>query len=429
MADVQLTQEEQAQYAQILIDAKGVIDDSLKNVLENTFGSSKGFELYEITSNTKAFMLSSAISWDNNKTIGENIAHIAGDSATGIAVSALGLAAWQTIVVGYAVDNGLNLVGVDIGDITEKAYQQAQYVSNINDIETANYNNLPEEAKATMMSQGKYPGGLNWNNFLNEMVTSSEFNVSKDLNNIYYESLIRNSISSEFDETDTNTNPTTIFDLASQYNVSVSQLEAQNTWLKDRTSDSLPSVFKNSYYNTINIENNTGISYNYNYNYYTSDSNQSGSINEQYTSQTSSATAYDAINFIANYDGTINELQEIQSAINDAYENYGLSQEYYQSFNESVATYIAVNTYYSTVTTQPTGESSSYDKNAFYYFNSIDETAPSLADKTYSILNENNIGLSVENLKLLDVNNDGKVSFIKSKMYVRFYQANSKKVA
>ena len=45
------------------------------------------------------------------------------------------------------------------------------------------------------------------------------------------------------------------------------------------------------------------------------------------------------------------------------------------------------------------------------------------------ILNENNIGLSVENLKLLDVNNDGKVSFIKSKMYVRFYQANSKKVA
>ena len=241
--------------------------------------------------------------------------------------------------------------------------------------------------------------------------------------------MIRNSISSEFDETDTNTNPTTIFDLASQYNVSVSQLEAQNTWLKDRTSDSLPSVFKNSSYNTINIENNTGISYNYNYNYYTSDSNQSGSINEQYTSQTSSATAYDAINFIANYDGTINELQEIQSAINDAYENYGLSQEYYQSFNESVATYIAVNTYYSTVTTQPTGESSSYDKNAFYYFNSIDETAPSLADKTYSILNENNIGLSVENLKLLDVNNDGKVSFIKSKMYVRFYQANSKKVA
>ena len=50
-------------------------------------------------------------------------------------------------------------------------------------------------------------------------------------------------------------------------------------YLKDRTSDSLPSVFKNSSYNTINIENNTGISYDYTY-YESRYSNQSGSINE-----------------------------------------------------------------------------------------------------------------------------------------------------
>ena len=117
-----------------------------------------------------------------------------------------------------------------------------------------------------------------WNkNLISENFYST---LSRNIRNYLINESPSNDYSFTQNTTDTNTNPTTIFDLASQYNVSVSQLEEQNTWLKDRTSDSLPSVFKNSYYNTINIENNTGISYNYNYNYYTSDSNQSGSINE-----------------------------------------------------------------------------------------------------------------------------------------------------
>ncbi|MDX9902204.1 MAG: hypothetical protein RBT22_12030 [Aliarcobacter sp.] len=116
-----------------------------------------------------------------------------------------------------------------------------------------------------------------WNkNLISENFYST---LSRNIRNYLINESPSNDYSFTQNTTDTNTNPTTIFDLASQYNVSVSQLEAQNPWLKDRTSDSLPSVFNNSSYNTINIENNTGISYNYTYDD-TSDSNQSGSINE-----------------------------------------------------------------------------------------------------------------------------------------------------
>lgn len=116
------------------------------------------------------------------------------------------------------------------------------------------------------------------------------------------------------------------------------------------------------------------------------------------------ATEQDALNFIANFDGTMNELQDISNAVKNAYENDGLSKEYYDAFMASFNTYVAVNTQSDTVTTPRIGDSTRVDKHAFYYNSNINDTALSLADKTFRVLDSNNKALSVQEFKLLDVN-------------------------
>ena len=76
---------------------------------------------------------------------------------------------------------------------------------------------------------------------------------------------------------------------------------------------------------------NIGISYSYD--------NSSNIIENQILS----ATANDALNFIANFDGSMNELQNIQDVVKDAYKNHGLSKEYHDTFIESFNTYLMLN--------------------------------------------------------------------------------------
>ena len=198
---------------------------------------------------------------------------------------------------------------------------------------------------------------------------------------------------------DANSNPTyqfstTIYETASKLNTTVSKLEQSNPWLKSRNSDNLSTIFKNSSNKSLLVKDNTGKSYTYTYN----------SSSDSFENQTPIATAQDAINFIANYQGSMSNLQDIQNAVKDAYENYGLSKEYYDAFMASFNTYVAVHTQNNNVTTQPTGNSTRIDKNAFYYYNNINDTALSLANKTFKVLDSNNKALSVQDLKLLDTN-------------------------
>ena len=118
-------------------------------------------------------------------------------------------------------NKALNSIGIDLGQIAEETYDYANKIANINDIETENFNNLPESAKVQMTNEGKYPGGPNWNEFLNEMSS-------------YYLSDFSNKIGA-INKMDYKIYSIDVFQaIADKFQITKEELLAKNPWLKEQ---------------------------------------------------------------------------------------------------------------------------------------------------------------------------------------------------
>lgn len=143
-------------------------------LLEKGYGKQKAMAISAAA--TQAFV-SAAESWDECKSVDENMANMIGDITQTIAIAAatfgISLSAEMT---SFILAEGLNnFFDFSFGNITEAIYNKTKEVETylkerdaVAQREKEYYNNLSSDVKARLVSEGKYPGGPKWNNHINE---------------------------------------------------------------------------------------------------------------------------------------------------------------------------------------------------------------------------------------------------------------------
>ena len=91
MADVHFTEKEVKEFLKDGIALHNATTEEAIDYYTAKYGAVKGAKAYKIFSKAKAGIVSIALTWDNDKTVGENITYIGGEIAQNAIITELAL--------------------------------------------------------------------------------------------------------------------------------------------------------------------------------------------------------------------------------------------------------------------------------------------------------------------------------------------------
>ena len=112
MADVHFTEKEVKEFLKDGIALHNATTEEAIDYYTAKYGAVKGAKAYKIFSKVKAGIASIALTWDNDKTVGENIAYISGEIAQNSAITGVGVlvgvtGALELFAIGYLGNKAL----------------------------------------------------------------------------------------------------------------------------------------------------------------------------------------------------------------------------------------------------------------------------------------------------------------------------------